>query len=318
MDITRLYENYSIRYAFNGERHFKPGWINIPCPFCTGHSGNHLGFNQNKKYFRCWRCGHKPITKVLCKLLGISYGQAKKLVKQYKGRIHRAPAQIKVIKVQFKMPDDTGPLILNDIAMQYMQEDRGFSYLDTRWVAKRFNLYATGMLGDLDDMDLSFRIVAPIFHENEIVSWQSRDYTNTSNLKYVTCPGSIEIIGHKKVLYNAPDSFDYPVIVLCEGIIDVWKVFLSGFPATCCFGVEYTSEQFRLLAQYKRIIIFMDPDQAGRRSAKRLKRQLIFAGKDAHIINNSWEKDPGDMTKSKIKDILNPIFKGYKSSGFGR
>lgn len=307
MDIRSLLNDYSIRYAYPGDRHYKPGWLNLPCPFCSGHGGNHLGYNISKNHFTCFRCGFKPLSKVLMRILGISYSETKRIIKEYKGQTRETKTAIKVVKIAFKMPDDTKPLLQNKMAIQYLMEKRSFTRQQVHWITKRFHLQATGFMGWLDDLDLSYRIIAPIFHNGEIVSWQSRDYTDESSLKYITCPAIVEITEHKEVLYNAPNPIKYPIVVLCEGIIDVWKVMLAGFPATCCFGVEYKPRQLALLKRYKKVIMFMDPDPAGKRAAKRLKRQLIFAGIQAHKIQNIWGKDPGEMHIKLIEKILNPL-----------
>lgn len=307
MDTRSLYNDYSIRFAYSGDRHYKPGWINIPCPFCTGNSGNHLGYNIVKNYYKCWRCGFKPVSKVLMRILGISYSEAQRIVKEYKGQTRESRTAPKVVKIAFKMPDDTKPLLKNRMAIQYLIEERGFTRQQVHWITKRFHLQATDFMGYLDDLDLSYRIIAPIFHEGEVVSWQSRDYTDTSSLKYITCPAAVEVIEHKEVLYNAPNPIKYPIVVLCEGIVDVWKVVLAGFPATCCFGVEYKTKQLKLLREYKKVIMFMDPDRAGKIASDKLKRRLIFAGVNAYNILNKWDKDPGDMHIRLIEKILNPL-----------
>ena len=206
------------------------------------------------------------------------------------------------------MPDDLYVLSSYKAGLNYLMYVRGFSRQDSMWLTKRYKLGCTGCEGFFEYgeemMDLSLRIIAPIFHKNKVVSWQSRDITENAFLKYITCPASVEIIEHKKVLYNAPDPDKYKIIILCEGIVDVWKVVLSGFPATCCFGVEYTYEQLKLLLQYDKVRIFLDPDKAGMISAKKLIKQIIFAGKDAEIVKNLYGCDPGEMTKKLIRKIL--------------
>lgn len=308
MDISRFFQDYSIRRAHEGEKHYRSGWYNIPCPFCSGHSGNHLGYSLSSNYFKCWRCGYKSIPKVVMRLLGVDFVQAKKIIKQYKGKTRDGGAKARVKRHRFTKPEDCGPLLQNDAAFEYLRFERGFTRKDAIWIAKRFKLEATGCMGWLDDMDLSFRIIAPIFHEDDMVSWQSRDISNLSSLKYITCPAKYERKEHKQVLYNAPDPDNYPIIVVCEGIIDVWKVVLSGFPATCCFGVEYTYAQLKLLSKYKKVIIFLDPDKAGSNQAAKLFKQLVFAGVDAEVIKNKHDKDPGEMRKTLIRKILNPYF----------
>lgn len=308
MDIERFYQDYSIRRGYEGEKHYRKGWINCPCPFCTGNPGNHLGYNLGSGYFKCWRCGHKSHEKVIIKLLGIDYRAAKKIVRSYQGKTYVKPAEIKVTKLKFKFPGDILPITKNQAAMAYMRQVRGFSRQDIHWLSKRYQLQATGDMGFFDfqekELDLSHRIIAPIINDGEIVSWQSRDISNTAFLPYITCPAVVEKIEHKKVLYNPPDFAKYKIIILCEGIMDVWKVALAGFPATCCFGVEYTYDQLKLLLRYDKVLIFFDPDAAGKNQAKTLIKQLIFAGKDAEIVKHQYDADPGDMPKKQIRKIL--------------
>lgn len=319
MDIERFYQDYSIRRGYEGEKHFRKGWVNAPCPFCVGNPGNHLGFNLAKNYFKCWRCGHKSHEKVIIKLLGIDYRAAKKIVRSYQGKSYTKPAEIKVTKLKFKFPADMAPIIKNPAAMAYMRKERGFTKQDIHWLFKRYQLQATGDIGFFEyqekEMDLSYRIIAPILYDGEVVSWQSRDITDTAFLPYITCPAVVETKEHKTVLYNAPDPSKFKIIILCEGIMDVWKVALAGFPATCCFGVEYTYEQLKLLLRYDKVLIFFDPDPAGKVHAKTLIKQMIFAGKDAEIIKHSYNKDPGDMNKLRIRKILKPLM---ISSNYGK
>lgn len=311
MDIERYYQDYSIRRGFEGEKHYRKGWVNCPCPFCTGNPGNHLGYNLANEYFKCWRCGHKSHEKVITRQLGITHKAARKILKLYRGKSFVPKAEIKVKKIKFKFPLDILPIIQNRVAMNYMRQERGFSRQDIHWLWKRYQLMATGDMGFFNyadkEMDLSYRIIAPIMHDLDIVSWQSRDITDTAYLKYITCPAIVETIEHKKVLYNAPDPRKHRTIILCEGIVDVWKVILAGFPATCCFGVSYTYDQLKLLLKYDKVLIMLDPDKAGAESSSNLIKQMIFAGKDAEVISHGYDKDPGDMTKKLIRKILIPL-----------
>lgn len=314
MNLERFLRDYGIHFAGTSDRHYKGGWINLPCPFCIGHAGNHLGYSIQHEYFSCFRCGGKSIFKVIQKLTGYSNQQVQDILRKYrgKGRKRANALGIQVKKSAFKMPDDIMPLRKSKLAMRYLLEERKhFSKMDIAWLAKRFGIRAIGSEGlfmyQEKQMDLSYRILAPIIFDYEIVSWQTRDISGNAKFKYITCPERVEKIHHKEILYNPPDPIDNPIIVLCEGIFDVWKCTLAGFPATCCFGVKYKVQQLKALLDYEKIIIFFDPDKAGSSNCRKLRRQLLFAGKQVEFIKNA-SLDPGDMRKSALNILLKPLW----------
>ncbi len=316
MDFERFLRDYSIHFAGPGERHYKGGWVNLPCPFCVGHSGNHLGYSIPGDYFSCFRCGGKAPVKVVQKLLNIKYYQAIELLRKYKGKSrNRANALgIEVKKVAFRMPDDLMPITKSKLAVRYMLEDRKhFSKIDIKWLEKRYGLQATGAEGLFfykdKEMDLSYRILAPILFDYEVVTWQTRDIADRNpKVKYIACPEVVESVHHKNILYNPPDPYEHKMVCLCEGIFDVWKCALAGYPATCFFGVKYTSSQLKAILAYEKVIVLFDPDAAGNASCKKLRRQLLFAGKDIAFVKK-MKTDPGDMSVKAIQKMLKPLWK---------
>lgn len=305
MDIVKIYQDYSIRSAYENDQHYRDGWVNTGCPHCSGNPGNHLGWNLAGNYFFCWRCGGKSTLQTLSKLLGVSFQEAKNIERKYKSGRTFHNKKIKVIKSKFKMPQMMVNISDYKMALNYMLK-RGFFKNDIKDLEQQFHLKAIKSVSIYDNLDLCYRIVAPIIFNKEFVSWQSRDLTNNSSLKYITCPAKREVIEHKKILYNAPEYSN--TIVLCEGIFDVFKVFLSGYNSTCCFGVEYTNDQLLLLMKYKRVLIFLDPDKAGRKHTKDFFQRLVFAGINAEMVKNKYNKDPGEMSKKLINECLKPYF----------
>jgi hypothetical protein len=318
MDIEKLFQDYSVRTADKGHKHNRDGWINVCCPFCSGDPGYHLGYNIQHNYCVCWRCGHIPVPKAISGILGISYKKAKNLIKGYKGGYgigNRLKREIKAKKRAFKLPSNVSPLTDNSVARNYMQE-RGFSKWDINKLCNDFGLMRTGatcvfkMNGKL--VNLKFRIFAPIYYKGEMISWQTRDISNNSALKYITCPKESEKRDHKSVIYMHKDAEyaafpDY--IVLCEGIFDVWKVHLSGFFAGCGFGVDLTIDQIYFLKKnFKRVLLFLDPDRARQKKGRGLMAQLMFSGVQCSIIENYTGKDPGDLNTKEIQSILKPYF----------
>ena len=309
MDVQKLFSDYSVMTASEGDKHHRDGWINVSCPFCSGDPGFHLGFNINESYAVCWRCGHKNMQKALSSLLGISYKKSLELIKQYKGISHTPKTKIKAQKKAFKLPNKLKPIQSESISFDYLRS-RGFSTNDIKKLEDDFSIKQTGPICNFSmnnkPVNLKFRIIAPIYYQGNIVSWQSRDMSGNSNLKYITCPGESEKINHKKLIYvhkrityNSMPKY----IILTEGIFDVWKIHLGGFFSGCGFGVDLTIDQIYFLrTNFKRVYFFLDPDRAGDKKTKELFSQLYFAGVNCSLVSNPTKKDPGDM---RVKEIIN-------------
>ena len=50
MDVLRLYQDYGVDHLTEGHKHCRDGWVNTPCPFCSGNDGYHLGWNLYDNY----------------------------------------------------------------------------------------------------------------------------------------------------------------------------------------------------------------------------------------------------------------------------
>ena len=60
----------------------QPGWINIACPFCHD-SSNHGGFNIEKEFYNCWKCGWYPLNDVIQLLTRSDNREARRIKKKY-------------------------------------------------------------------------------------------------------------------------------------------------------------------------------------------------------------------------------------------
>ena len=133
------------------------------------------------------------------------------------------------------------------------------------------------------------------------MSWQTRSIAKNAKLKYVSCAKAREVIEHKTILYQTPPT---DLIILCEGVFDVWKVNKAGFDATCCFGIEYKQAQINQLKKYAQVVIFFDEEIQAQKQAKKVKRLLDFSGCQTTIIQPVPGEDPGSMNVQQIKEKL--------------
>lgn len=303
--IEDLYNKYGIDTAPEGHKHSRPGWVNTACPFCKSDEDRyHLGFNTNGPYFYCFRCGKHGIEDSLMKILKVSLNQAKELADKYKLRrrvnseYSFKPGLVKIKKKGFRYPTDTGPLLKPH--KQYL-EKRGF---DPDYLVKHWDIKGTSPLSKLDGIDYRYRILAPIFWEGKVVSFQARDYTGKQELKYRVCPEEREVVHHKDILYGHPTLWEKRRGLLVEGIFDVWRM---QFAACCCFGTGYTSEQIRVMTKmFDELFILFDPEPLAQKSAKSLADELGFWGVKAELVKLQ-KTDPGDMTQKQADLLLKSL-----------
>ena len=296
MDFRRIADLHHLPVAPDGHKHYRDGWVNVECPFCSGNPGYHLGYCVAGDFFRCWRCGRKKTLEALMGVLRISLPEARRLFRQNKGRPQSASARIKP-KIRrtskLKMPLGTAPL--TQVHRSYLQ-GRGY---DPDRLARTWGLLGTGPVGPY-----KFRIIAPIIHEGEMVSYQGRDITGRSPLRYKACAQSDEVRDHKHCLYGADDVPGEAVVVV-EGIADAWRL---GAGAVATFGITYTRQQVLLLRQYStRLILFDTADSQAVAQAHKLAAELsAFRGTTA-VIELPEFKDPGEMPQEEADQLMNEL-----------
>ncbi len=299
MGILELYQDFGIQFQTEGHKHCRPGWANLECPFCAGNPGLHLGCHINSGRFYCWRCGRKPASKAIAKLLGVEKNKAEELIRKYKitqrsSSFHSTQDH----KIQFhphKLPSHSGPLTLAHrkylLKRQYNPDT----------IEKEWGLLGTGPVSSLDGIDYKHRIIIPIFWKGEQVSFQTRDITGKSNIKYIACPKAREKILHQNILYGK--DWDREVGICVEGVTDVWRL---GSIAFAVFGIEYTYRQIRAIAkQFKRVVVLFDDDPQAVKQGKFLVSELVFRGVDC------WQEiikgDPGDMSQEEANYLVKQI-----------
>lgn len=291
MDIVQLYQDYSVDFLTEGHKHCRPGWVNTPCPFCTGNPGYHLGYELDGNYFYCWRCGWHPTMETLSKVLNVDINTIRKIIPSYGLMLPKA-RKVQTVHVRMKnhrMPSNTGPLAFNHI--RYL-ESRGF---DAEKVQHVWKLMGTGPVSLLDGLDYKLRIIAPIIWDSQAVSFTGRDITNKQVLRYRVCPKDREIIHHKHIVYGKQDEWGDTGICV-EGPTDVWRFGVNSFAT---FGIQYTTEQVRVIAKsFKRVWVCFDQESQAQRQASKLVADLKIRGVDAGLALIT-SNDPGSMKQEE-------------------
>ncbi len=312
MDVLRLLQDHNVPHQVEGTKWNRPGWVNMECPFCTGNPGLHLGITLDGTHGYCWRCGWKPVFKVLAKLLKIREGEARALARSYGGVSHTGHVEAAVRVKAHKLPTDTGMMTKRQ-RIYLLQRKFDPEKLETEW-----GLLGTGPAAYLSTgdgerkhlIDFRFRILAPIIWDGQQVSFQARDYTNKNDLRYITCPKDRELIFHKHILYGKQEQWGTTGICV-EGITDVWRF---GPKAFATFGIEYTREQMILIAKtFKRVWVAYDDDPQAIVQAGKLVGELLFRGIKAARV--PIVGDPGGMDQREADLLVKDLLKGKPFKG---
>lgn len=289
MNIIQLYKDFNVPFATEGHKHCREGWVNTTCPFCTGNPGMHLGYNMADDFYVCWRCGWKATHKALALLIHVSEQEAKEIARKYGGKSHvKSAVTVRVGQKKFRLPPSTAPM--NDRHKRYLAKRK----FDPEVIEKIWNVQGTGPISLMDGMSFSHRLVIPIYWEDRIVSFQTRDITAKHSLRYITCPEQREIIKHKHIFYQAIPTKDSDACICVEGVTDAWRF---GYGAIATFGIKYTKYQVREISKkFKKVFVVFDDDPQAIKQSEKLTAELILRGVDAYSIK--IQGDPGDMAQT--------------------
>lgn len=302
INLQKLCADYRIPIAPKNHQHYRAGWINISCPFCSGHFGYHLGLPIEGFTANCYRCGKHSLYNVIQAITGIEKSKIPGLIQRYSVGFFRKVSFIKKDRPnKLAMPKPITPLQTKH--KQYLI-DRNF---DPDFLERRWDLRATNHFSSLlDGTNYSHRIIAPIQFKNRLVSFQTRDITNKQKSKYKACPEKNEIIPHKHILYGW-DFAQKNSCVIVEGITDVWRL---GAGALATFGVEFTNIQINLiLSKFDRIFILFDSDFAGKEASDLLYCSLRvndakYNKKEVIIEEFPKKIDPADLSQNDANHFM--------------
>lgn len=299
INITKLYQDFRIPFQSEGGQDVARGWVGAPCPFCAGSQGYHLGYciDKSSRYFgafTCWRCGGKSAVKVIAKITHSTESEAWKILKRYSdSKIDNRPykKEEKEKAVKCLLPD--GLVSFEGKVSTYLRK-RKFDAIE---LVSEWDLKATGPVGPF-----KHRIIIPIYFKNQLVSFQGRDLTGKSEMKYKACPQEREVLDHKCCLYGY-DKVRGSKVVVVEGVADVWRL---GPGSVATFGIKYTPEQVRLLSKFKEAFIIFDNDPKAIEQAESLAYDLSAVGVSVEIITLK-EGDPGDLTDQEARELMTDI-----------
>ena len=132
------------------------------------------------------------------------------------------------------------------------------------------------------------RIVIPHLWKGDLVGWQTRRLIKDGTAKYLSSPD----FPKDTTLYNYDEKASEVIVV--ESPLSVLATALDGPHVEATFGAKVTDRQCRLLAMHRRLILWMDNDEAGWKATERVAEACgDFC--DIWVVNNPWNADPADL-----------------------
>ena len=266
------------------DKHGRFGWINTHCPIC-GDAKYHLGFNEEKHYFYCWKSGWHSIWEIFKEMFPNE--NIRELLSELDLLPRLLPPKSPKKRGVLRLPPGIAPLL--PAHRNYLTQ-RGFSpdsLVDT------WNVQGIGMLPA--DPKYQWRLFVPVLSGNTIVSWTTRAIGN-AKVPYIAADKDQEVEPLKTLLYGEQFLTHYDTVIVTEGVFDVWNI---GIGAVCTFGKAVTAAQIRKISQYQRRIICFDNEPTTQEEARKLCDELsLFPGSTLRV--NLDADDPGSASKQEI------------------
>ena len=145
----------------------------------------------------------------------------------------------------------------------------------------------------------SGRIIIPIYNKNgEAVSWQGRDITGRSKIKYLFPPG----FKGAENLYNIHRAKPGKRLIVCEGVFDAFGWMMAGVNnVAATFGKKISDHQLQLLVELEPTCLMLawDTDAMTQKyefverhgHLFRNVRIVDLAGKDADELDSTTKRD---------------------------
>lgn len=281
MTIEDLLGDLRVPYVREGNKHCRPGWLQIDCPYCgPGSQKYHLGYNLAGSYFNCWKCGGLYVPKVL-RALGASGNVVADFLRYAESEtvVPRERARTSLV-----VPWGIGPLLRKH--REYLRE-RGFN---PKRIQRLWGVQGIGLAPRL-----SWRLYIPIYEAGRQVSWTTRATGDRVVQRYVSASAEEESKNHKEVVYGADACFHSIVVV--EGPTDAWAV---GPGAGATFGTAFSPAQVRRISEIPNRFICFDNSPDAQAKARELAEQLsCFPGETQNIQLDA--KDPGSADERELK-----------------
>ncbi|MGV2393479.1 UNVERIFIED_CONTAM: DNA primase [Campylobacter lari] len=164
---------------------------------------------------------------------------------------------------------------------------------------KAFEFVNAGLLNPINNKNYFLdRITFAIRDiKNNVIGFSARALDD-SKPKYLNSPES-EIFKKQNILYNLYNALESnsETLIITEGFFDVIALYKAGFEnAVCLMGTALTKHHIDLMSKFKKIILFLDGDNAGQNASyKSLITILTHSKKEIFVVPNETNLDPDEI-----------------------
>jgi len=286
--ILELLEKLSISIESQTSQEF-----NLFCPFHKNRNSPAFYINRKTGLWQCFNpsCGKKGNFRQLYKALtGRPYGKDIKL---------DPIALKKEIEKGFFKKEHTEDLDIVDIEIDFSKEE---DVVLLQGITNRGITLETLEYFEVGFSRVKERIVIPVRDQSyKLVGYIGRAIREDQEPRYLYNRG----FRRADYLFNLQNAKSFNSCIITEGSVDAMAIHQSGYPnVVSTLGAQVTSSQVKMMKRYfDSIIIFSDNDEAG--EAMKCAIIDLCRGKEIYTVENSTGlKDPGEMNKQQIQNII--------------
>lgn len=255
------------------------------CPECSKEK---LYVNAGKGLCFCQRCQFKGnFVTLVAAITGVTRSEAFAIVGMERAEISDAPAP----KLAGPCTLPSGFHLLDDT-----RDERQLPYWDylVRQRQLSMSLVRRYQIGYCDYGFYGGRVVIPVNHEGELVSWVARDILGRAAFnhhfpKVLTPPGG----NQSEYLFNLDRAEDSSEVVITEGVFDALR---APSRAVATFGKRLSPHQRRRLvfSGVRQLVIAWDRDAYAEALSLACDLRFLFDVRVAKL----GAKDPGEMSEA--------------------
>ena len=105
------------------------------------------------------------------------------------------------------------------------------------------------------------------------------------------------------VLFNL-HRVDADDVIIVEGFFDCLKLCQSGIQnVVALMGSSLSDAHLKLLARFKKVILFLDGDEAGREATPKIVSQLV-PSHFVRVIQLDGDRQPDQLSSEEIRTLL--------------
>lgn len=140
------------------------------------------------------------------------------------------------------------------------------------------------------------RVVLPVYNRSgDLVFYQARAVLKGQEPKYLN-----PVVDRSKIMYWQTPNADKDVIVVTEDMLSAIRVG-QFIPTVSILGTKVSIAMVNRLTEYKHVITWLDPDEAGINGAASVRKAVAILTQTSNITS---EVDPKNLTDKQIKEVL--------------